>query len=163
MTINLNQRIARTAFAFRGYNRPIWAAQAKLLADPRYADTVRSHLERASAVCEDAAGRRIDLAARVERGEETDLKCYAEAVAMVVAVEAAQIEILRTRYEVDYPQAALSYGYSLGEISALVCARRVGNGAGVADSAPFGRRLRGPGERRDAGNLVFPRGGAAVA
>ncbi|MEX2186476.1 MAG: hypothetical protein WD875_06770 [Pirellulales bacterium] len=111
--------IETTAFAFRGYNVTNLGRTAELLADDRYAETIARYLDRASAICGETIGRPVDLAARVRRGEEASLDEYAEAVALVVAVELAQIEILESQFGVKYAAAQMAYGYSLGEITAL--------------------------------------------
>lgn len=111
--------ITTTAFAFRGYNVTNLGRTAELLADKRYAEPVARYLDRASALCGDTIGRRVDLVDRVRRRQEATLSEYAEAVALVVAVEIAQIEILETQFGVKYADAQMAYGYSLGEITAL--------------------------------------------
>jgi [acyl-carrier-protein] S-malonyltransferase len=111
--------IETTAFAFRGYNVTNLGRTAELLADERYAEPVARYLDRASALCGEVIGRRVDLAARVRRGEEATLDEYAEAVALIVAAEFAQIEILEMQFNVKYADAQMAYGYSLGEVAAL--------------------------------------------
>ncbi len=111
--------IETTAFAFRGYNVTNLGRTAELLADERFAEPIERYLDRASALCSDIIARPVDLAARVRRGEEATLAEYAEAVALVVAVELAQIEILESQFGVKYAAAQMAYGYSLGEITAL--------------------------------------------
>ena len=120
MATNLSNKIGTTAFAFRGYNETNLGRTAELLADPRYGEVVAEHLESASRTCGDVVGRPVDLVDRVRRGEETTLQTYAEAVALVVAVEQAQIAIARDQFGVEFSKAKMAYGYSLGEISALV-------------------------------------------
>src|SRR5690606_1440077 len=75
----------------------------------------------ASAVCAETIGRPVDLLDRVRRRQEATLAEYAEAVALVVAMEMAQIRLLKEFHGIDYSQAKLAYGYSLGELSALAC------------------------------------------
>jgi [acyl-carrier-protein] S-malonyltransferase len=64
--------------------------------------------------------RRVDLVDRVRRQEETTLASYDEAIALIVAVELAQIELLEKFFAVPYSGAKLAYGYSLGELTAVV-------------------------------------------
>lgn len=111
--------IQTTAFAFRGYNITNLGRTAELLADARFSGTVTSYLNRASAICSEAIGRTVNLVDRVRRKQEATLSEYAEAVALVVAVEIAQIEILEKQFGVKYADAQLAFGYSLGEITAL--------------------------------------------
>jgi [acyl-carrier-protein] S-malonyltransferase len=123
MTPNTIQRkIAVTAFAFRGYNLTNLGRTAELLAHPVYGPTVAFYLSEASDTASSIVGRRIDLADRVRRGEETTLTSYADAVALIVAAEMAQIRILKEVFGVTYDKARLTFGYSLGEISALCAA-----------------------------------------
>lgn len=122
MPARLSEKISTTAFAFRGYNETNLGRTRELLARPAYADTLAKYLAEASRTCSEVTGRKMDLVGRVERGEETSLETYAEAVALVVAVEIAQIELLQKLFDVQYPDASTTYGYSLGEISALVAA-----------------------------------------
>ncbi|MCA9269501.1 MAG: ACP S-malonyltransferase, partial [Planctomycetales bacterium] len=117
---SLAERIAYTAFAFRGYNETNLGRSGELLAHPVYGDYYADALRRASEECSDAVGHKVDLVDRVRRGEETSLATYAEAISLIVAVEQAQIQILRSVWRVDYSKAAMTFGYSLGEISALV-------------------------------------------
>ena len=83
---------------------------------------VAPFLEEASETCAEVIGAPVDLAARIRRGEETTLDTYAEAVAMIVAMEMAQIRLLKDFFGIEYAQARLAYGYSLGEVAALVAA-----------------------------------------
>lgn len=118
--------IETTAFAFRGYNVTNLGRTAELLADDRYAGPLVGYLDRASAVCREAIGRPVDLVGRVRRGEEAALDEYAEAVALVMAVELAQIEIVESQFAIRYADAQMAYGYSLGEITALVAGGTIG-------------------------------------
>lgn len=115
----------RTAFAFRGYNTENLGRTAELLAAPRYRSTVRGRLQQASLVCSDVLKRPVDLVKRVELGREASLADYAESVALVFAVELAQIDLLRELCGVDVADARLVYGYSLGELVALVACGRL--------------------------------------
>ena len=120
MAANLATKIQSTAFAFRGYNVTNLGRTAELLADSRYEETLALHLEAAARTCSDVSGEPVDLIARVRREEETTLATYDEAVSLIVAVEQAQLTILREQFDVDFAKAKMAYGYSLGEISALV-------------------------------------------
>ena len=117
---NLSAKLHTTAFAFRGYNETNLGRSSELLAHPRYGEVVAEHLQAASRTCADVTGRPIDLVDRVRRGEETSLETYAEAVSLIVAIEQAQIALARDLFRVEFEKAKLVYGYSLGEISALI-------------------------------------------
>ena len=120
MPANLAAKISSTAFAFRGYNETNLGRTAELLAHPKYGETVALHLEAAARTCSDVLGRDIDLIDRVRRGEETSLDSYGEAVSLIIAVEQAQLTIAKEQFVVEFSPAKMAYGYSLGEISALI-------------------------------------------
>ncbi|HEX3997096.1 MAG TPA: hypothetical protein VHX65_00930 [Pirellulales bacterium] len=113
-------RLGTTAFFFRGYNTTNLGRSDELLAQAAYGPVVEAFLKEAGEICADSIGRGVDLVGRVRRREATDLNCYAEAVSLIVAMELAQIRLLRDFFGIDYSQARMGYGYSLGEISALV-------------------------------------------
>jgi [acyl-carrier-protein] S-malonyltransferase len=113
-------RLAATAFFFRGYNTTNLGRSTELLAHPAYGPIVEPYLKEAGQICADVTGQPVDLVGRVRRREETDLNCYADAVALIVAMELAQIHLLREFFGIDYTQARMAYGYSLGELAALV-------------------------------------------
>ncbi|MCA9261629.1 MAG: hypothetical protein KDA61_20570, partial [Planctomycetales bacterium] len=111
--------MSRSALAFRGYNVANLGKTPELLAVPAYADIIEEELRRYSEVCRDVIGRPVDLVRHVREGVEPDLSRYAEAIALVVAVEFAQLRLLREIHEIEPLQAKLAFGYSLGEMSAL--------------------------------------------
>ncbi len=113
-------RLSATAFVFRGYNVTNLGRSAELLAHPKFGPVIEPYLKEAGEACADVTGQPVDLAARIRRREEADLDHYAEAVALVMAMEMAQIRLLRDFFGVDYSQARMAFGYSLGEIAALV-------------------------------------------
>ena len=119
-----NQRpeidIQRTAFALRGYNVTNLGKTGEFVDHPLYGEIIQRYLETASKICRHLTGLPTDLIQRVRANQETDLETYAEAVALIVAVEQAQIEILRTFFDLDYAEANFAFGFSLGEISALI-------------------------------------------
>jgi [acyl-carrier-protein] S-malonyltransferase len=115
----LSGRLPSAALAFRGYNVTNLGRSAELLAHPAYAGVVQRHLDQCSATAGDVLDRHVDLAARVKSGEEYPLESYGEAVALVLAIEAAQLELLAGHFGIDHRRAKFSFGYSLGEIAAL--------------------------------------------
>ncbi len=121
MNNDLKPAIAKASFVFRGYNMTNLGRTPELLAHPNYGPVFRQHLEAVGNTASDVLARKIDLVARVESGKETRLKEFADAIALIAAVEAAQIECLAKFFDVHYDQAQLAAGYSLGEISAVVC------------------------------------------
>lgn len=117
--LELQHRLTRTAFAFRGYNVTNLGRSAELLTHPQYGPVVRNSLDHASRVCAEMVGRQVDLADRVASRQETTLESYAEAIAIIVAMERAQLECLSQFFAIQYDQSQLSFGYSLGEIAAV--------------------------------------------
>ncbi|MBM3999023.1 MAG: ACP S-malonyltransferase [Planctomycetes bacterium] len=124
----LRSQLPNAAFAFRGYNVTNLGRTPELLAHTLYGPIVADALRRASTVCEKAIGRPVDLVARVVERRETSLESYHEAVSLIVAVEQAQLRILNRFFRADYRDARLAFGYSLGELAALVA-------SGVFDEA----------------------------
>jgi [acyl-carrier-protein] S-malonyltransferase len=118
--INLKDRLSNAAFVFRGYNVTNLGRSRELLAHHAYGPVVEHHLREASTIASEMLERKIDLVARVERGEETDLESYGDAIALIISMEQAQLKLLAEFFRVDYARARLSFGYSLGEIGALV-------------------------------------------
>lgn len=117
------QSITHAAFAFRGYNTTNLGRTPELLAHPKYGPTVERHLRRTSEVCSQALGRPVDLVQRVRLKQETNLASYGEAVGLIVAVELAHLELLESCFGVSYSSARLGFGFSLGEVAALVAGK----------------------------------------
>lgn len=113
-------RLYSTAFAFRGYNVTNLGRSAELLAHPAYGPTVERYLREASAVAADVVRRPIDLVGRVRRNEETTLATYDEAIALIVAMELAQLELAEKFHAIQYKSARMAFGFSLGEVSAVI-------------------------------------------
>ena len=116
----LRQCVPRAAFAFRGYNTTNLGRSAELLAHPRYTAIVEQVLDEASQICRDITSKPIDLAARIRRREETTLASYDEAIALVVAMSLAQIRLLEQCFDIRYADSPLTFGYSLGELTAII-------------------------------------------
>jgi len=121
MPNQLQAEIETSAFAFRGYNVRNLGRTPELLAHPVFGPTVGRHLERASEICAEIVDRPVDLVRHVLERDEPDLKRYAEAVAFVMAVEFAQIELLEKHFGVYFSEGRLAFGYSLGELTAVAC------------------------------------------
>lgn len=112
--------LGTTALAFRGYNVTNLGRTPELLEDSRYGPIMREFLNRGSAICAEVLRRDVDLVARVAERRETSLSTYNEAVAIIVAAEMAQLVMLERVHNISYRSAAFSFGFSLGEIAALV-------------------------------------------
>jgi [acyl-carrier-protein] S-malonyltransferase len=117
--LSLPGSIAEAALAFRGYNVTNLGRTPELLAVEAYRPIIVDELQRFSAICADVIHVPVDLLRAVEERREFSLDQYAQAIALVVAIEAAQLRLLRERHDVDAAQARLAYGYSLGEIMAV--------------------------------------------
>jgi [acyl-carrier-protein] S-malonyltransferase len=117
---DLRARIGTASFAFKGYDVTNLGRSAELLAHPAYGPVVRGRLDEASAISADALHRPFDLAARVAARAPSGLDSFAEDVAMIVAVELAQLDLLEKFFGVDVRGARQSFGYSVGEMAAVV-------------------------------------------
>ncbi len=121
MNDDLKARIADVAFAFRGYNVTNLGRSAELLAHPLYGPTVQRILQQASEICSDVTGKRTNLIRRVRAEREASLRNYPEAIAMIVAMEMAHIQLLEEFHGIVYSRGRMSLGYSLGELTAVAC------------------------------------------
>lgn len=118
--VDLKARIGTASFAFRGYDVTNLGRSPELLAHRAFGPTIRRQLDLASAVAAETLGRPFDLAARVEAREATSLSTFAEDLATIVAMELGQLEVLKEFFGVAVGEARQSFGYSLGEMAALV-------------------------------------------
>src|SRR3954451_25473591 len=82
---------------------------------------MRRYLARGGEICAEIIRRPVDLVAAVSERREFGLDRYAEAIALIVAADLAQVELLEEFHGVRFPEAKLAYGYSLGELSAVAC------------------------------------------
>ncbi|QDU62745.1 hypothetical protein Pan216_36150 [Planctomycetes bacterium Pan216] len=119
----LKARIAGSAFAFRGYNVTNLGKSPELLAHPAYGPTVRRVLDDVSEICADKAGMEFDLVRDVRERRGTTLKTFARDVALIVGMEIAQIDLLKEFFGLGVGDAKLMFGYSIGELSALVAGK----------------------------------------
>jgi [acyl-carrier-protein] S-malonyltransferase len=120
----LPDRLATTAFAFRGYNVTNLGRTPDLLEHPVYGPVVEDALREGSAVCAAAIGRPCDLVARVRRRQESKgLDTYPEDIALIASVSLAQIRIFEKQFAAPFTRGRLAFGYSLGEASALIAAQ----------------------------------------
>ncbi len=119
--IHLSSRMHHAAFAFRGYDVVNLGRTAELLDHPAYGPIVAEHLEEGSRVCAEVIKQPVDLLARVREGRDTrGLEDYPEDVALIVAVELAQVRLLDKFFGIAMKDARLATGYSLGESAALI-------------------------------------------
>ncbi|QDS99340.1 ACP S-malonyltransferase [Adhaeretor mobilis] len=114
-------RIADAALAFRGYNVTNLGRTVELLNVESYRSIIEEELARFGKVCEQESGRTVNLSELVRKGVEPTLEHYSEAIALVVATEVAHLRLLKEIHELDYSRVKHSFGYSLGELTAVCC------------------------------------------
>jgi|GEM_PF-291276 len=116
----LTKRIGSTAIACRGYDVTNLGRSRELLEHESYGPVVRSMLEHVSEVSSDALATKIDLVDHVVAGEPTSLAKFPWDIATIVAMELVQLELLEQFHNVPVREARMSFGYSIGELSALI-------------------------------------------
>jgi [acyl-carrier-protein] S-malonyltransferase len=116
----LKKRIRTSALAFRGYEERNFGRTVELLSHAVYGPIVSATLKRASAIVSDVRGAAVDLEGRVRAGAASSLATFVEDVALIVAMEVAQFELLQQVFGIPVHQARLSLGHSIGELSSLV-------------------------------------------
>src|SRR5579864_2916990 len=117
---DLKKRITTAAFAFRGYDSANLGRSLELLEHPAYGPVVKKVLNTASELCSESIKAKVDLAENIRNQQESTLESFAQDVAMIVAMEVAQYQLLEQFFEVPVRDARLSLGYSIGELSAMV-------------------------------------------
>lgn len=118
----LKDRLLAAAFCFRGYNTTNLGRTPELLEHRAYGSVVRKHLAEASQIASEELHRPIDLVTRVHQRRESTLASFGEDIALIMAVELAQLELLDQFFGLNYIRARVLTGYSLGELTALVAA-----------------------------------------
>lgn len=120
-TFEISDRMEQAAFAFRGYNQTNLGRTPELLAHAKYGQIVERRLREASEITSDALRTHVDLVERVRARRESTPDTFAEDIALIMAAELAQVELLEQLFAISYRHARLAMGYSLGEVAALVC------------------------------------------
>ncbi|MDP6553928.1 MAG: hypothetical protein QGG71_04635 [Pirellulaceae bacterium] len=118
----LKKQMADAVFAFRGYNVTNLGRSTELLSHTAYGPIVQSCLREAGNVCSDVISKKVDLVTRVRNHRATTLRTYSEAIAVVMAMEKAQLSLLSEFFGIEMRSARACFGYSLGEISAVAAA-----------------------------------------
>jgi len=118
--LNLQDRLSNSAYVFRGYNVTNLGRSAELLEHRAYGSIVERWLREASEMASEQLHRKINLTERVRNRQEIDLDTYADAIALILAMEQAQLKLLDEFFGVELAKARLAFGYSLGEVGALV-------------------------------------------
>jgi [acyl-carrier-protein] S-malonyltransferase len=115
-------RFGQFAVAFRGYNTTNIGRSTELLVHPLYGPTVERYLTEAGQISSDVLHQSVDLVERVRENRDTTLETYHEAIALIVAMELAQLELMKEFFDFDFRRARMVYGYSLGELTAIIAA-----------------------------------------
>ena len=115
-------QLHQTVLAFRGYNVTNAGRTAELFKEADLAPILEQHLKRASEFASDVLKRKVDLVQSAREGRASSLATYPEDLAMIVAVELAQVEALQNRLDVELTEFGVLVGYSLGEITAVIAA-----------------------------------------
>ncbi|MBV8676088.1 MAG: ACP S-malonyltransferase [Planctomycetaceae bacterium] len=118
--VDLKGRLPSTAFAFRGYDVTNLGRSLELLEHAVYGPVVRRVLDQVSEISTEAVGEKIDLASYIRANEASSLATFTHDVATIVAMEMAQLQILEEVFDVPIRKVRLSFGYSVGEVSALI-------------------------------------------
>lgn len=118
--LQLRSAMPDAALAFRGYNVTNLGRSAELLRIAAYAPIVERRLREGSQIATEFLQRPVDLVTRVREERETSLESYGDAVALVVAMELAQLDLLEHCFDIAAHDARFSFGFSLGEIAALI-------------------------------------------
>ncbi|QDU89904.1 hypothetical protein Pla175_33010 [Pirellulimonas nuda] len=119
MSQQLALRVPTSAIALRGYNIANIGRTAELRRVPAYCAVVDRWLKEYSRICAEVVERPVDLSLLVSGEQAEGLDRYAESVALVAAVEMAQLELLESVHDVPWRDAKLAFGYSLGEVVAV--------------------------------------------
>lgn len=120
--IHLEPRIRNAAIVFRGFGVTNLGRSRELLAHPAYGPIVKRSLREVSDIFLQATGTTIDLVTCVREGRMSRLESFPQDVATIVGMEMAQLRILEEVFRVPVTDARLTFGYSIGELSALVMA-----------------------------------------
>lgn len=120
--LELTNNLSHAALAFRGYNVTNLGRTSELLATGAYQAIVESELRRFGEICAEITKKPVDLVAGVRARQELGFDRYAEAIALIVAVEVAQLDLLQEIHGIDTTRVRMSFGYSLGELVAASCA-----------------------------------------
>ncbi len=118
--IDLKGRMQSAAFAFRGYDVANLGRSRELLDHPLYGSRVAGALEHAAQLCAEAIKKPVDLIEHVRADAKTTVETFPQDVATIVAMEKVQLELLEEFFGVPIHDARLSFGYSIGELTALI-------------------------------------------
>lgn len=120
MATDLRDRMANAAFAFRGYNIENLGRTKELLAHRVYGSVMAEALNEAARICSDVLGERIDLIERVRNEQESTPETFPADMALIAAAELGQLRLLEQFFDIPYVKARFAFGYSLGEVVALI-------------------------------------------
>jgi [acyl-carrier-protein] S-malonyltransferase len=120
MDNGLGRAIDGAAFAFRGYNVTNEGRNAELLAHQDFGPVVQYYLREASDICSDVLHEPIDLVEVVRTARPSSLETFGADTGLIVAMELAQVRLLEQFFGIEYRRAKRAFGYSVGEVAALV-------------------------------------------
>src|SRR5262245_40564322 len=108
----LQQRIGMgtAAFAFRGYNITNYGRTPELLDHPVYGPTVEAFLREASDIYAEAVRRPVNLVQHARDCKESSMGTYGRDIALIVAVELAQLRLLEQHFGVNFKDSDLTFG-----------------------------------------------------
>ncbi len=112
--------IGSAALAFRGYDVTNLGRSRELLEHHAYGPIVAGNWRRPRRSPPTPCREPIDLAAYVRASAPTSLDDFPVDVALIVAIELAQLRLLDEFFGVETHHAKMSIGYSIGELSAMV-------------------------------------------
>jgi [acyl-carrier-protein] S-malonyltransferase len=116
----LKKRISSAALVFRGYDVTNFGRAAEFLEHRAFGVVVRPIIDSASELCGHVLGKKVDLAARILAREPSTLDTFVHDIGTIVGMELAQIRLLEEFFDIRVAQARVSFGHSIGELSALV-------------------------------------------
>lgn len=117
---DLAGHIETTALAFRGYDVANLGRSHELLDHEVYGPIVQTILHQVSEICSEIIHDHVNLAEYIRAGERTALATFPHDIATIVGMELAQLALLEQIFEVPIRQSRLTFGYSIGELSALI-------------------------------------------
>jgi [acyl-carrier-protein] S-malonyltransferase len=119
-TPDLTKSIATTTLAFSGYDLSNRGRSAELLEHPTYGAIVREVMGEAERIYSDVLGTGVDLIGRIRTCGAGTPETLPEDLATIVAMQIAQVRLLKEVIGVPIQQARSSFGHSIGELSALI-------------------------------------------
>jgi [acyl-carrier-protein] S-malonyltransferase len=118
--LELASHIESTALAFRGYDVANLGRSLELLEHELFGPVVQKTLDEVGAITAEVIGKPVDLAGHIRAQAKTSLATFPLDIATIVGMELAQLELAERFFEVPMRRVRLTFGYSIGELSALI-------------------------------------------